>query len=62
MSADWFNIDERDLVSSISSSLIVSSVERLGTASPYASLVRLGQSLAGETYFGTGTAITTPAR
>ncbi len=62
MSVDWFNIDERDLVSSISSSLIVSSVEQFGTASPYASLVRLGQSAAGETYFGTGTAITTPGQ
>lgn len=62
VSADWFNIDERDLVSSISSSLIVSNVEQLGTASPYASLVRLGQSLSGETYFGTGAAITTPGQ
>jgi iron complex outermembrane receptor protein len=62
ISADWFNIDERDLVSSISSSLIVSSVEQFGTTSPYASLVRLGTSLAGETYFGTGTAITTPGQ
>jgi iron complex outermembrane receptor protein len=62
MSADWFSIDERNLVSSISSSLIVSSVEQLGTASPYASLVRLGQSLAGETYFGTGTPIATPGQ
>jgi iron complex outermembrane receptor protein len=62
ISADWFNIDERNLVSSISSSLIVSSVEQFGTASPYASLVRLGQSAAGETYFGTGTPIATPGQ
>lgn len=62
MSADWFNIDERNLVSSISSSLIVSSVEQFGTASPYASLVRLGTSVAGETYFGTGTPIATPGQ
>jgi iron complex outermembrane recepter protein len=62
ISADWFNIDERNLVSSISSSLIVSSVEQFGTASPYASLVRLGTSLAGETYFGTGTPIATPGQ
>ncbi len=62
LSADWFSIDERDLVSSISSSLIVSNVEQFGAASPYASLVRFGQSAAGETYFGTGTAVSTPGQ
>jgi len=62
LSADWFNIDERDLISTISSSLIVSSVERLGSASPYASLVRLGASLNGETHFADGAAVTTPGQ
>jgi iron complex outermembrane recepter protein len=62
LSLDWFNVDERDLISSISSSLIVSDVERFGAASPYASLVRLGVSQAGETYFGTGTPVTTPGQ
>jgi iron complex outermembrane receptor protein len=62
LSADWFEVDERDLVSSISSSLIVQDVERYGTASPYASLVRFGQSVAGETYFGTGAPVTSPGQ
>lgn len=62
VSADWFNIDERDLISSISSSLIVSSVERYGTASPYASLVRLAPSLNGETHFADGAPIATPGQ
>lgn len=62
LSADWFSIDERDLVSGISSSLIVSDVERLGAASIYAPLVRIGTSAAGESYFGTGTPITTPGQ
>lgn len=62
LSADWFDIDERDLVSSISSSLIVSSVEQFGPASIYAPLVRFGVSQAGETYFGTGAAVTAPGQ
>lgn len=62
LSADWFNIDERDLISSISSTLIVSDVERYGPASVYASLVRLGQSLGGETYFDAGAPVTTPGQ
>jgi len=62
VSIDWFNIDERDLVSSISSSLIVSSVEQFGPASPYAPLVRFGVSAAGETYFGTGAPVTSPGQ
>jgi len=59
---DWYDIQEENLISSISSSLIVSSVESLGTASPYASLVRFGVSAAGETYFGTGTPVTAPGQ
>lgn len=62
VSADWFNIDERDLISTISSTTIVSSVERLGPASPYASMVRLAPSLSGETHFDTGAPITTPGQ
>lgn len=62
VSADWFDIDERDLISTISSTTIVSSVERLGPASPYASLVRLAPSLAGETHFDDGAPITTPGQ
>lgn len=59
---DWYDIQEENLISSISSSLIVSSVEQLGTASPYASLVRFGVSAAGETYFGTGTPVSAPGQ
>ena len=62
LSVDWFDVDERDLISTISSSLIVQDVERYGAASPYASLVRLGVSQAGETYFGSGTPVTAPGQ
>lgn len=62
LTADWFNIDERDLISSISSVLIVTDVEQKGPASPYAGLVRFGTSLAGEVYFGTGSAVTSPGQ
>jgi hypothetical protein len=62
LSVDWFDIDERDLVSTISSNLIVSDVEQFGPASIYASLVRFGVSQAGETYFGTGAAVTAPGQ
>lgn len=62
-SVDWFNVDERDLISTISSSLIVSSVEQLGPASPYASLVRLGaQGPNGEARFTDGTPISSPGQ
>lgn len=62
VSLDWFNIDERDLVSTISSTLIVTSVEQLGPASPYASLVKVGVSLSGETHFDDGAPITAPGQ
>lgn len=62
VSVDWFNVDERDLVSSISSTLIVSDVEQFGPASVYAPLVRFGVSQAGETYFGSGTPVTSPGQ
>ncbi|MBL9187690.1 MAG: TonB-dependent receptor [Opitutaceae bacterium] len=62
ISADWFNIDERDLISTIPAITIVTDVERRGPASPFASLVRQGTSVAGELYFGTGAAITAPGQ
>jgi iron complex outermembrane receptor protein len=62
MSLDWFNIDERDLIGGIGSAVIAASVEQLGAASPYASLVRLGPSLAGELHFDDGAPITTPGQ
>jgi iron complex outermembrane receptor protein len=62
ISADWFNIDERDLISSISSTLIVNDVEQKGAASSYASLVRIGTSVSGESHFTDGTAITAPGQ
>lgn len=62
VTANWFNIDERDLVATIPISLIVSDVEQRGTASPYASLVRVARSVAGETHFDTGAAITGPGQ
>ena len=62
VSADWFNIDERDLISSISSSLIVSDVEKLGPKSNYASLVKIATSVNGETHFADGAAVTAPGQ
>lgn len=62
ISLDWFDLDERDLVGQIGSAVITESVERLGPASPYASLVRLGPSLAGEVHFDDGAPITTPGQ
>lgn len=62
ITADWFNIDERDLVASIPTTDIVNDVERNGPRSRYASLVRLGTSVAGETHFADGAAITAPGQ
>jgi iron complex outermembrane receptor protein len=62
LSADWFNIDERDLISSISSSLIVSDVEKLGPKSNYASLVKIATSVNGEAHFSDGAAVTAPGQ
>ncbi|HEY0945062.1 MAG TPA: TonB-dependent receptor [Opitutaceae bacterium] len=42
VSLDYFNIDERSLVDSIGEQRILQSVETLGTASPYADLVGIG--------------------
>lgn len=62
VSADWFNIDERDLISSISSSLIVSDVEKFGPKSSYASLVKIATSVTGESHFTDGAPITAPGQ
>ena len=61
-SLDWFNIDERDLIASIPTITIVTSVEQLGAASPYAGLVRQAVSVAGETHFTDGAPITAPGQ
>ena len=62
VSADFFNIDERDLIASIPTVTILNDVERKGAQSIYAPLVRRGTSVAGEVYFGTGTPITAPGQ
>jgi len=62
LSADWFNIDERDLISSVTSTTITQDVEKLGPKSNFASLVRLGTSLNGESHFTDGAPITAPGQ
>jgi iron complex outermembrane receptor protein len=62
IAADIFNIDERDLISTIPIALIVQDVEQRGTASPYANRVRVARSVAGEVHFDTGAAITGPGQ
>ncbi|MSU24019.1 MAG: TonB-dependent receptor [Opitutus sp.] len=62
VSADWFNIDERDLIAAVPTTTIVNDVERLGTKSAYASVVRLATSVTGETHFTDGVAITAPGQ
>jgi iron complex outermembrane recepter protein len=57
-SLDWFNIDERDIVTTIPTLVIVNDVEQKGPRSPYASLVRLATSVSGETHFTDGAPIT----
>jgi iron complex outermembrane receptor protein len=42
ISLDYFNIEQSDLISTIGSATILQDVELKGTASPYASFVRLG--------------------
>jgi iron complex outermembrane receptor protein len=44
LSVDYFNIEQKDLISTIGSATILQSVELQGTASPYASFVRLGSA------------------
>lgn len=63
VSADWFSIDERDLVSSINSATIVSSVEQFGPASTYAPMVRLGVAgPQGQPRFADGAPVTAPGQ
>lgn len=62
ITADWFNIDERDIVAEIPPSLIVIDVEQRGTKSPVANLVKLGTSVSGETHFTDGAPITGPGQ
>jgi len=62
LSLDWFNMEEEDLIDSVDSAIILQSVEELGAASPYASLVRLGETVSTETYFDNGAPITTPGQ
>ena len=62
ISADWFNIDERDLIASVPTTTIVNDVEQKGPRSQYASLVRVGRSVAGETHFADGSPITAPGQ
>lgn len=60
--ADWYNIDESNLVDVIGSSTILQSVEALGPASPYANLVRIGRSDNGELRFDDGALVTAPGQ
>ena len=62
VSLDWFNMEEEDLIDSVDSAIILQSVEELGAASPYASLVRLGTPISTEVYFDDGDPITTPGQ
>lgn len=62
VSADWFNIDERDLIDTIPDLLIVTDVERNGPRSQFANRVRLGTSVAGESHFTDGAPITAPGQ
>ncbi len=59
---DYYNMDETDIVDNAPTSVVLQSVEQLGAASPFASQVRFGVSAAGESYFGTGTAVTAPGQ
>ena len=59
---DYFNIDERSLISTIGSQTILQDVELNGASSVYADKVKLGTSVAGETHFDDGAAITAPGQ
>lgn len=62
LTADWFSIDERDIVSNIPIISLLQSVEQFGPASPYAHQVRRATSVAGELHFDTGAPITAPGQ
>lgn len=57
-SVDYFNVEQKDLISTIGSATILQSVELLGTASPYASFVRLGATNNDTSQFTAGAPIT----
>ncbi|MEY2920463.1 MAG: hypothetical protein RL261_1768 [Pseudomonadota bacterium] len=61
-SLDYYNMDETDIVGSAPTSVVLQSIEQLGPNSPFANQVRFGVSVAGESYFGTGTPVTTPGQ
>jgi iron complex outermembrane receptor protein len=62
LSADWFNIDERNLIDTVPAGTIVTDVEQKGPRSEFANRVRLATSVAGETHFNDGTPITAPGQ
>ena len=62
LTMDWFDIDERDLVSNVPQATLLQSVEQFGPASPFASQVRVATSVAGELHFATGAPITAPGQ
>jgi iron complex outermembrane receptor protein len=62
LSVDYFNIDERDLITTVPTNTIIADVERLGPKSPYASVVRQAISVAGESHFTDGAPITAPGQ
>lgn len=62
VSLDWFDIDERNIVGTVPITTLLQSVEQFGAASPYAGLVRLGTSVAGESHFTDGAPITAPGQ
>jgi len=61
-SIDYYNMNEKDIVGTLPTSIMLQSVERYGPASPYAQFFRLGQAIGTETYFDTGTPITAPGQ
>ena len=58
VTADYFDIKQTDLISSIGTDTILQSVELLGTASPYASYVRRGTASGVNSNFTNGSPIT----
>ncbi len=62
LSIDWFDIDERNIVSNIPQATLLQSVEQLGPASPYAHQVRLGAAQGNELLFDTGAPVTAPGQ
>jgi iron complex outermembrane receptor protein len=62
VAADWFNIDERDVITPYPVALLVNDVEQRGPASQFANRFRLARSVAGETHFDTGVPVTAPGQ